>query len=250
MVLAGHSHPSVRAQSYEHNRRPPSSSAGEAAPREGARVLHVPRGGFAGSPPLAFSGIRFGPPTSIPGATVARSSRQRGSIREVVAEPAVRVAIGVTITIMLGFGLIVPTLPLFAKSFGAGRAEVGLLNTASGVTRLVFDLVAGPLADRYGKRTMATLGSAVTPGVGRPVRVRRGHGMGRAGRRPVPVRRRRRASSWVRPWPAWSPRRPGSRRRSWWSRSLCWWFSWWLCGSPRPSPAEGGTLEVSVGSMP
>jgi MFS family permease len=86
---------------------------------------------------------------------------RRGSIREVVAEPAVRVAIGVTMVIMLGFGLIVPTLPLFAKSFGAGRADVGLLNTAFALTRLMFDLVAGPLADRYGERAMATLGSAI-----------------------------------------------------------------------------------------
>jgi MFS family permease len=79
----------------------------------------------------------------------------------VIAEPAVRVTIGVTIVIMLGFGLIVPILPLYAKSFGAGRADVGLLNTAFGLTRLMFDLVAGPLADRYGERAMATLGSTI-----------------------------------------------------------------------------------------
>jgi DHA1 family multidrug resistance protein-like MFS transporter len=89
------------------------------------------------------------------------SSPSKGSLREVITDPAVRVAVGVTIVVMLGFGLIAPTLPLYAKSFGVGRAEVGLLNTAFALTRLVFDLVAGPLADRYGERRMATVGTAV-----------------------------------------------------------------------------------------
>lgn len=89
------------------------------------------------------------------------SAPPKGSTREVMADPAVRVAVGVTIVVMLGFGLISPTLPLFARSFGVGRAEVGLLNTAFALARLGFDLVAGPLADRYGERRMATLGTVV-----------------------------------------------------------------------------------------
>jgi MFS family permease len=91
---------------------------------------------------------------------VARSSPP-GSLREAAAAPAVRVAVGVTLVTMLGFGLIVPVLPLYARSFGVGAAEVGILNTTFALARLSFDLVAGPLADRFGERRMATLGSVV-----------------------------------------------------------------------------------------
>lgn len=76
-------------------------------------------------------------------------------------DPAVRVTVGVTVIVMLGFGLIVPTLPLFARSFGVGRAEVGLLNAAFGVARLATDLGAGPIVARLGERMSATLGTAV-----------------------------------------------------------------------------------------
>lgn len=78
--------------------------------------------------------------------------------------PPVRIAAGVTLVIMLGYGLIVPVLPLFARSFGVGRAAVGLLVTTFGFMRLVFDLVGGPLVDRFGERRVATAG-ALTVGV-------------------------------------------------------------------------------------
>lgn len=86
------------------------------------------------------------------------------AFREVLRVPAVRVTAGVTLVIMLGYGLIVPVLPLFARSFGVGAAEVGILVTTFGFMRLVFDLVGGPLVDRFGERRTATAG-AVTVGV-------------------------------------------------------------------------------------
>jgi MFS transporter, DHA1 family, multidrug resistance protein len=78
-----------------------------------------------------------------------------------MAEPAVRVGVGVTLVIMLGYGLIVPVLPLYARSFGVGRVEVGVLMTAFGLMRLLFDLVGGPMVDRLGERFTATLGAIV-----------------------------------------------------------------------------------------
>jgi DHA1 family multidrug resistance protein-like MFS transporter len=76
-----------------------------------------------------------------------------------MAEPAVRVGVGVTLVIMLGYGLIVPVLPLYARSFGVGRVEVGVLMTAFGLMRLLFDLVGGPMVDRLGERFTATTGA-------------------------------------------------------------------------------------------
>ncbi|MGH2739042.1 MAG: MFS transporter [Actinomycetota bacterium] len=83
------------------------------------------------------------------------------SLRDVLSEPAVVVVIGAVFVIMLGFGLIVPVLPLYARSFGVGKAEVGLLMTSFAVMRLVFDLVAGPMVERWGERLTASAGAAI-----------------------------------------------------------------------------------------
>lgn len=85
----------------------------------------------------------------------------RGSFRDVTADPAVRASFLVTFLIMLGFGLIVPVLPLYARSFGVSHAQVGLLLTSFAVMRLVFDLVGGPLVDRWGERRTATAGAVI-----------------------------------------------------------------------------------------
>lgn len=89
------------------------------------------------------------------------STPTRASFREVFGLPAVRTAAGTTLVIMLGYGLIVPVLPLFARSFGASRAAVGVMVTTFGLARLVFDLVGGPLVDRLGERRTATAGAVV-----------------------------------------------------------------------------------------
>jgi MFS transporter, DHA1 family, multidrug resistance protein len=80
------------------------------------------------------------------------------SIRTILADPAVRVVILITFVIMLGFGIIAPILPLFARSFGVGFGAAGLLISAFAFARLLFDLVAGPIVDRYGERLAATCG--------------------------------------------------------------------------------------------
>ncbi|HYH27167.1 MAG TPA: MFS transporter [Actinomycetota bacterium] len=87
--------------------------------------------------------------------------RRDAPIREVLAEPAVRVGFGVTLVIMLGYGLIVPVLPLYAKTFGVGRTEVGILMTSFALMRLAADLVVGPIVDRHGARRAATAGAVI-----------------------------------------------------------------------------------------
>ena len=95
------------------------------------------------------------------GEPMARPVSGRTPFRDVAALPAVRVAAGTTLVIMLGYGLIVPVLPLFALSFGVGRAAVGIMVTTFGAARLVFDLVGGPLVDRFGERRTATAGALI-----------------------------------------------------------------------------------------
>jgi MFS family permease len=83
--------------------------------------------------------------------------RAASSIRSV----EFRAVMGVTLLIMFGFGLIVPTLPLFAKRFGVGEAGIGLVLTVFAATRLAADFVAGSLIDRYGERAMVAAGAAI-----------------------------------------------------------------------------------------
>jgi MFS family permease len=72
-----------------------------------------------------------------------------------------RAVMGVTLVIMFGFGLIVPTLPLFARRFGVGEAGIGLVLTVFAATRLAADFFAGSLIDRFGERTMVAAGAVI-----------------------------------------------------------------------------------------
>jgi MFS transporter, DHA1 family, multidrug resistance protein len=84
-----------------------------------------------------------------------------GGIRATFADPAVRVIIPIVFVVMLGFGIVVPVLPLFARSFGVGYAATGLLISVFAFTRLVVGPVAGPLVDRFGERASAATGVTI-----------------------------------------------------------------------------------------
>jgi MFS family permease len=80
--------------------------------------------------------------------------------RDILAIPEIRAAMLGTFVIMLGYGILSPVLPNYARSFGVGYDAVGVLVAAFSLTRLVFDPVVGRLIARYGERRMATLGAA------------------------------------------------------------------------------------------
>jgi len=77
---------------------------------------------------------------------------QPASLRQILADPALRVIMVVVFVIMLGFGIVAPILPLFARSFGVSYGAAGLLISAFAFTRLAFDLFAGPFVDRWGEQ--------------------------------------------------------------------------------------------------
>jgi MFS family permease len=77
------------------------------------------------------------------------------TLRTILADGPVRTA-------MLGFGMVGPVLPLFARSFGVGYGAVAVMISAYALTRLVLDVVAGPLVKRMGERMSATAGVLVT----------------------------------------------------------------------------------------
>ncbi len=81
--------------------------------------------------------------------------------RDILRVPEIRAAMVGTFVIMLGFGILSPVLPNYARSFGVGYDAVGLLISAFSLTRLVSDPFVGRFIDRYGERAMATLGAVV-----------------------------------------------------------------------------------------
>jgi MFS family permease len=72
--------------------------------------------------------------------------------------PEFRRLLPISVTVALGFGMLVPVLPLYADSFGVGLAAIGLVQTVFGITRFASGLVAGLVVDRFGERASTLAG--------------------------------------------------------------------------------------------
>lgn len=62
----------------------------------------------------------------------------------------------------LGFGAVVPALPLYAQSFGVSVSAIGLAVGVYGLARFVGSPPAGMLSDRLGRRPTLAIGGVVT----------------------------------------------------------------------------------------
>jgi MFS family permease len=60
--------------------------------------------------------------------------------------------------VAVGFGIIAPTLPLFASSFGVNHAQVGAIISAFAFARFGSGLISGKLVDVFGERMVYTVG--------------------------------------------------------------------------------------------
>jgi MFS family permease len=78
-----------------------------------------------------------------------------------LADPLVGPIIGIVFILLAGFGFVLPTLPLFAKSFGVGNDGAGLFIASFGFARLFGDLIGGTIVDRKGERFAALTGMAL-----------------------------------------------------------------------------------------
>lgn len=67
----------------------------------------------------------------------------------------------VAFCVALGFGIVVPAVPLFALQFGVGTTAAGAVVSAFALMRLVSGLWAGRLVDRVGERTALLAGLGV-----------------------------------------------------------------------------------------
>ena len=62
------------------------------------------------------------------------------------------------IVIMLGFGMIIPILPFYVKSFGASGGALGALMATYGLLQFIFAPIWGSLSDRYGRKPILMIG--------------------------------------------------------------------------------------------
>ena len=78
--------------------------------------------------------------------------------------PEFRRLLAISITVALGFGMMIPVLPLYAKSFGVGITLIGLIQFVFGLTRFSFGLVGGLVVDRFGERASTVTGLLIVSG--------------------------------------------------------------------------------------
>jgi MFS family permease len=60
--------------------------------------------------------------------------------------------------VAVGFGIVMPAIPVFAKSFGVNNAAIGLMVSAFAITRFASGLISGTLTDRFGERRVFATG--------------------------------------------------------------------------------------------
>jgi multidrug resistance protein len=66
---------------------------------------------------------------------------------------------------LVGFGIVLPILPLWAEEFGASPVQIGLITASYAIAQLLFAPVWGRLSDRHGRRPIILIslaGSAVS----------------------------------------------------------------------------------------
>src|SRR6186997_2484322 len=78
-----------------------------------------------------------------------------GLPREVAVLTAVAFAVAV------GFGVVAPAIPVYAREFGVGRTAAGAVISAFAFMRLVSALGSGRLVNRIGERLVLALGIGI-----------------------------------------------------------------------------------------
>lgn len=69
---------------------------------------------------------------------------------------------GLILVNQLGFGSIIPVVPLYAKEFGVSKTEIGLTIAVYGLARFLMNVPTGYVADRFGRREALATGGAIT----------------------------------------------------------------------------------------
>jgi DHA1 family multidrug resistance protein-like MFS transporter len=62
------------------------------------------------------------------------------------------------VVVTLGFGLVIPIIPFYMESMGAGGTELGLLVASYAIMRLFFGPIWGSISDRIGRKPVMIIG--------------------------------------------------------------------------------------------
>jgi DHA1 family multidrug resistance protein-like MFS transporter len=62
------------------------------------------------------------------------------------------------IVVMLGFGMVIPIMPFYVKSFGASGSALGTLMATYGILQFIFAPFWGSLSDRIGRKPVLMIG--------------------------------------------------------------------------------------------
>lgn len=85
--------------------------------------------------------------------------RWRGNFDQLPREVAVLTA--VSFSVAIGFGVVVPAIPLFARSFGVSHAAAGAVISTFAFMRLATGLFGGRLVDKFGERLVLAVGVSI-----------------------------------------------------------------------------------------
>lgn len=86
-------------------------------------------------------------------------ARSRGPFAGLPREVAILSA--VSFTVALGFGIVSPSIPAFARQFGVSAAAAASVISAFAFVRIIGAIPGGRLVDRFGQRLMISIGCAV-----------------------------------------------------------------------------------------
>src|SRR5580765_8391947 len=73
----------------------------------------------------------------------------------------VRALVGVAFMVALGFGLVLPAIPLFAREFGVGKTAAGAVVSAFALMRLLAAPFVGRVVNAIGERVVLAIGIGV-----------------------------------------------------------------------------------------
>ena len=85
------------------------------------------------------------------------NAQTRQSERSVLAWMCVLIAVN-----QLGFGAVIPVLPLYAQSFGVPQVAIGATVAVYGLARVLLAVPTGQVADRLGRRNALAIGGALS----------------------------------------------------------------------------------------
>jgi len=79
-------------------------------------------------------------------------------VRTLQTKRALPILFLVMFLVMVGFGIIIPVLPFYAKEIGANPTELGLLMAVYSLMQLIFAPIWGQVSDRIGRKPVMMIG--------------------------------------------------------------------------------------------